>query len=68
MKYRDFMRAMERQYWEEMLTKHGTVTAAARAAGINRTTAHERLKKAGMRGIYESKGQGGNGAWRSLGG
>lgn len=67
MKWKEFKRHMERQYWEQMLARHITLTAAAKAAGVNRNTAHEHLKKAGVRGMYQRKGQGGNSAWRSLG-
>lgn len=67
MRWRDYKRAMQRHYWEEMLAKHGTVTAAAKAAGVNRNTVHERLKALGIEGMYSRKHQGGNGAWRALG-
>lgn len=66
MKWKDFKRQMARQYWEQMLSVHRTVTSAAKAAGVNRVTAHEHLKKAGVPGMYQRKGQGGNSAWRSL--
>jgi transposase len=66
MKWRDFKRQMERQYWDEMLSKYKTATAAAKAAGVNRNTAYEQMQKAGVRTMYERKGQGGNAFWRSL--
>jgi predicted alpha-1,6-mannanase (GH76 family) len=67
MKWREFKLAMERQYWEEMLAIHTTVTAAAKAAGVNRTNAHLRLKQLGVQGAYTRTGKGGNSAWRSIG-
>jgi predicted alpha-1,6-mannanase (GH76 family) len=66
-KWREFKKRMERQYWEEMLANHTTVAAAAKAAGVNRQNAHRRLKQLGVEGMYTRKGQGGNSAWRSIG-
>ena len=67
MKWKDFKRQMERQYWEEMLATHKTLTATAQAAGVNRTYLHKTLRRVGVSGMYQRRGQGGNQAWRSLG-
>jgi len=48
-KYRDARRDFERNYWNEIMVKHGrNVTHAARAAGVNRTDMYKRLKRAGV--------------------
>ena len=45
-----FVRHIERQYLEALLAAHGgNVSAAARAAGVDRVHLHRLLKSAGLR-------------------
>ena len=55
----------ERNFIAEALARVGTVTAAARELGINRTDLHRRMKIFEIAPIRR-KGTGGNAAWREL--
>lgn len=63
MKYRYFMAQAEKNYWINLLKIHPSITRAAQAAGVNRSTVHERLKALGIESSRQNRG---NEAWQAL--
>jgi hypothetical protein len=55
-----------RQYWEQLLRAHRSVSAAACAAHVNRTHLYKLLKQFNVRPIKHRAGTFGNLAWRQL--
>lgn len=63
-----YLTTCERAYWKNLLREKGSVTAAARAAGVNRTDAYKRFHRIGLQvGRRGGGGREGNAAWRQLG-
>jgi molybdenum-dependent DNA-binding transcriptional regulator ModE len=46
--YANAVRDFQRNYWCEMLKVHGSIAAAARAAGVNRTSTYRMFASLGL--------------------
>lgn len=67
MTYREYRQHCDREYLTLMLIRHRTITAVARAAGIDRTFVYKLAASCGLTLPRQPAGNRGNEAWRSLG-
>lgn len=66
MTYREYRKHCDREYLILMLARHKSVTAAARAAGIDRTMIYKIAARCGLTLPRQPAGNRGNGAWKGL--
>lgn len=66
MTYREYRKHCDREYLTLMLAKHESVTAAARAAGIDRTMFYKIATRCGLTLPPRPAGNRGNEAWQRL--
>lgn len=67
MTYREYRKHCDREYLTLMLARHKSVTAAARAAGIDRTFVYKLAASCGLALPRQPAGNRGNQAWQALG-
>lgn len=66
MTYREYRKHCDREYLSLMLDKHKTITAVARAAGIDRTFVYKLAASCGLTLPRRPAGNRGNEAWQRL--